>query len=51
MNRLFDYRTKNLILIPVGIDDAEGKIATSVPKKAMERKHIDPTILIFSLSL
>ncbi len=52
MNKLCDYRTKDLILISVGIDDAEGKIASSVPKKAMERKHIDSTILIiFSKSI
>ena len=38
-----------LFSISVGIEDAESKIAASVPKKVMERKHIDSTIFIFSL--
>ena len=33
----------------VGIDEAESRIAANVPKKVMERKHIDSTIFIFSL--
>ena len=33
----------------VGIDEAESRIAASVPKKVMERKHIDSTIFSFSL--
>jgi peroxiredoxin len=40
---------RTLLAMSVGIEEAESRIAASVPKKVMEQKHIDSTIFIFSL--